>query len=83
MAYVYILKSQRIGKFYIGSTNKSVEERLERHNSGYVQSTNRLKPLEIVLKQHFDGIVLAQKCERKLKRFKRHDFIEKIVKDGL
>ena len=83
MAYIYILKSLRNDKFYIGSTSQSVEERIKRHNSGHIYSTNRLKPLEIVFKQHFDDIAIAQKYERRLKRFKRHDFIEKIVRDGV
>jgi len=83
MAYIYILQSLKNDKFYIGSTRKSVEERLKRHNSGHVHSTNRLKPLAIVFKQHFDDIAAAQKYERRLKQFKKHDFIEKIVKDGI
>jgi putative endonuclease len=44
--YVYILKC-RNGMIYTGCTN-NLEERINRHNSGQVQATKNLLPVEIV-----------------------------------
>jgi putative endonuclease len=44
MWYVYILKSQRDNKIYIGSTN-NIGRRLSEHNSGKVDSTRNRVPL--------------------------------------
>ena len=38
---------------------------------------------QLVFKQEFVNIDIARKVERRLKAFKRRDFIEKIVKDGV
>jgi len=40
MAYVYILYSGSLGKFYVGSTN-NVERRIDRHNSGRSNFTSK------------------------------------------
>ncbi|MEK7116959.1 MAG: GIY-YIG nuclease family protein [Patescibacteria group bacterium] len=78
--YVYILKDDN-GKFYIGSS-KNTDERYKRHLSGFVFTTHRMKNPKIVLVQEYDSIEVAIKIERKLKKLKRKDYIEKIVKDG-
>ncbi|OGY43021.1 MAG: hypothetical protein A2729_05660 [Candidatus Buchananbacteria bacterium RIFCSPHIGHO2_01_FULL_39_14] len=44
MYYVYILKSQKDGKLYIGYTN-NLKVRLEKHNQGKSFSTKRRGPL--------------------------------------
>ncbi len=41
-----------------------------------------MKNPKIVLVQEYDSIEVAIKIERKLKKLKRKDYIEKIVKDG-
>ena len=38
MYYLYILKSNKIEKFYIGQTN-NLEKRIFYHNNGYSKST--------------------------------------------
>jgi len=45
--YVYILKSKKDKKHYIGFT-KNLNERLKQHNEGKVISTKYRKPLELV-----------------------------------
>ncbi len=47
-----------------------------------MRSTKALLPLKVVLKQSLPDIDIAKKLELRLKKFKRRDFIEKIVKDG-
>ena len=45
--YVYLLKSQKDDKYYIGQTN-DIKKRLELHNSGMVISTKSRKPFVLV-----------------------------------
>ena len=81
LGFVYILKSKRNGRFYIGSTN-NVERRYSQHCEGMVYSTKRLLPIELVFQQEFSDINTARRVERRLKSFKRHDIIERIIADG-
>ncbi len=81
MPYVYILESERNGKYYIGST-VDVDRRLNEHNSGKHHTGKRLAPFRIVFKQEFVDIATARKTENRLKKYKRRDFLEKIIKDG-
>ena len=81
MAFVYILQSLRNGRYYIGSTI-NLEKRLKQHSAGMHPSSKRLGPFELVLQQECDNLVTARKIELRLKRFKRKDFIEKIIEDG-
>ncbi|MFW6369782.1 MAG: GIY-YIG nuclease family protein [Bacteroidota bacterium] len=48
--FVYILKCQKDGKYYIGMT-QNVNARLEFHNSGRQRSTRNRLPFELVFKQ--------------------------------
>ena len=78
--YVYILKSEK-GSFYIGSTN-DLDKRLKQHLNGHTQTTRQRKIYRLIFSQRYDSLAEARKIERKIKNFKRKDFIEKIVKDG-
>ncbi len=82
MAWVYILKSSRDGRFYIGSTI-DLSQRLEHHLGGHTPSTKRFGGVELVFKQEFATLKKARNIELRLKRLKRRDYIEKIVRDGL
>ncbi len=79
-ACVYILKSKS-GTFYIGSTD-NLERRLHQHDLGHTQTTRNMKFHELVLKQDYPSLEIARKIERKIKKLKRKDYIEKIVKEG-
>lgn len=81
MAYVYILKSEKNSKYYIGSTN-NYKKRIQQHNSGNVRFTKSIRPLKLVLVQEYKNISIARKIENKLKKLKRKDYIDKIVKEG-
>ncbi len=77
---VYILKSN-YEKYYVGSTD-NIERRIEQHKKGYTHSTKRLGKLELVFSQEFPDLKTARIVEYKLKKLKRKDYIEKIVKEG-
>ena len=76
--YVYILKSRRTGKFYIGQTQK-IETRLTYHNSGYNKSTKSGRPWELVFKQEFETRYESVQFESKLKSMKSHSYIENLI----
>jgi putative endonuclease len=64
--YVYVLRSTRDGKFYVGYT-KDVRKRLELHNSGQVESTKRRTPLELI---YWEGCINQQDATKREKYLK-------------
>jgi putative endonuclease len=79
--FVYILQSLKNNSYYIGSSSKP-EERFKQHNKGFVKATRYKRPYKLVFKQEFKDIEIAKKIELKIKRWKRRDFIVKIIEDG-
>lgn len=66
MFYVYILKSEKDKKHYIGST-KSMRRRLAEHNEGSVFSTKHRRPLTIIYLEGYKAESDARKREQNLK----------------
>ena len=70
-AYVYILRC-RDGSYYVGSTRKSLEERIAEHNAGIHGGYTACRlPVRLVWHQDFDRITDAIAAERQLKRWSR------------
>ena len=68
MHYVYLLKSQKSGKAYIGQTD-NLKQRFYQHNHGQNQSTKSDVPWELVAYEAYRSKALAMERERKLKRY--------------
>ena len=69
--YLYILRC-RDGSYYVGSTRKSLEDRLAEHNSGVLGGyTRSRKPVTLVWSQDFARITDAVAMERRLKGWRR------------
>ena len=64
--YVYVLRSQKDGKFYVGYT-KNVQKRLEEHNSGQVRSTKERRPMKLI---YWEGCIDQQDATRREKYLK-------------
>jgi len=47
MYYVYVMRSQKDKKFYVGFTS-DLQNRLKRHNDGLVESTKFRRPFKVV-----------------------------------
>ncbi|OGY57088.1 MAG: hypothetical protein A2Y84_00295 [Candidatus Colwellbacteria bacterium RBG_13_48_8] len=77
---VYILKSLRNQRYYIGSS-KNVEHRFGQHNAGRVKATHGLLPLELVAFLPCETVTEARSAERRLKNYKRRDIIELVIGD--
>ncbi|MCU4177811.1 GIY-YIG nuclease family protein [Carboxylicivirga sp. N1Y90] len=67
--YTYILYSPHFNKFYYGQS-QNLKTRLEKHNNGQVQSTNRYKPWVIYAYKELKSRPEAIAFEKKLKNLK-------------
>ncbi|PIZ64450.1 hypothetical protein CO051_04760 [Candidatus Roizmanbacteria bacterium CG_4_9_14_0_2_um_filter_39_13] len=81
MATLYILKSEKYNRYYIGSTN-NLKRRLAEHNLGKTLSTKFIRPLKAVFIQDYEMIEEARSIERKLKKFKSRIILERIISEG-
>ena len=70
-AYLYILRCAD-GRYYVGTTRKSLDERLGEHNAGlHAGFTATRRPVTMVFAQHFETIVDAVAAERQVKGWSR------------
>ncbi|MBL7175278.1 MAG: GIY-YIG nuclease family protein [Desulfobacteraceae bacterium] len=77
--FVYILRSQKDGSYYIGST-QDLDERLERHNQGRSKYTKSKRPWNLMYYEEYPDRSDAVKRENQIKRRKDKDYIESLVK---
>lgn len=80
MPYVYVLRSIKDGKRYIGSTD-NLNRRIRQHNEGLVLSTKNRRPLVLVYYQEFEMLYEARIWEGKYK--KSRGIFDKMIKLGL
>ena len=78
--YVYILEDED-NRYYVGSTNNIVRREYQ-HIHKHTYSTSRTKEPRMVFNQEFDSLGIARKIELKLKKLKRKDYLNKVIKDG-
>ncbi len=78
MAYVYILYSEKMDIYYVGSTNDLLK-RIERHNKGTEKFTKRGIPWKLVYSEEFPTNQLAMKREYEIKKKKSRKFIEQLI----
>jgi putative endonuclease len=74
---VYILRSLRNEKHYVGFTSRSVSERLAEHNRGHRgawSSGNR--PFEVIYQESYDSESEAHARERFLKTGKGREWLK-------
>lgn len=79
MAYfVYILKSKKSSKYYIGQTT-NLKRRLFQHNNGKSKSTKSGMPWELVYSEDYATLSESMQRERHIKSQKSRIFIEKLI----
>jgi putative endonuclease len=66
VCYLYILKSFKDGKLYVGVA-KNFQKRLRQHNLGLVRSTKSRRPLALIYTEKFSTLSEARKKEWELK----------------
>ena len=67
MYTIYVLKSSRNGKRYVGWTSKTAEERLKEHLLGSNKWTKQNGPFELVYQEDWKDKTSVIKRERYLK----------------
>jgi len=67
MFYVYAIKSKCYERVYIGQTN-NFKKRIELHNKGYVRSTEKDRPWQLLSVEKFGTRDEARWRERELKK---------------
>lgn len=82
MYYLYILKSLKDNKRYIGSTN-DLQRRLAQHNFGFVKSTKSRKPFVLLYSEKFVNEKDSRLREKYFKTHKGHIELRKILVDGV
>ena len=82
MFYVYVLKSQKDGKFYVGYTS-DLKQRLKAHNTGLVTSTKYRVPFEIVYYEASRNQNDALRREKYLKTTYGKRYIRNRLRDDL
>ena len=81
MYFVYIIYSEKLNRFYTGTTN-SIDKRINEHNSSYYPNSYTSKGIPWILKVHFTFEVSSHAyfAEKFIKRMKSKVFIQKIIK---
>jgi len=77
--FLYILLSEKLSKYYIGSTN-DLERRLHEHNLGHTAFTKLGIPWSLIFSKEFDTIHEARSEERRLKKCKSRKYLEQYMK---
>ena len=80
-AFCYIIFSEKLNRYYIGSTELQVTERLKMHNEhhyGRKKFTAAASDWMIYLEIECDSILKARNIESFIKRMKTRRFIESL-----
>ena len=80
MAHVYILYSQTIDTYYVGSTI-NLEDRLLRHNAGRSKYTKRGIPWTLVYAKEYATKAEACREEYRIKAEKSRKYIEQLIQE--
>ena len=76
--FTYILENQK-GKYYIGITKISLENRLLRHNRGDVKSTKLGRPWHLIYAEPHNSYKSARKREKQIKSWHGGNAFKKLL----
>jgi len=80
MFYVYVLKSKKDKKCYIGFTN-DLRRRFQEHNDGKNRSTFYRRPFELIYYECYRDRDIAKRRETQVKGGKAHTALLKRLKE--
>ena len=78
MAFVYIIYSAKVNKYYVGACT-NLERRLYEHNIGHSKFTSTGTPWELKYTEQFDSLPEAKKRESEIKKRKSRVYIENLI----
>ncbi|MBK6346975.1 MAG: GIY-YIG nuclease family protein [Bacteroidales bacterium] len=79
MPYVYILYSESLDRYYVGSTHGTVEERLYKHNNRHKGFTSTVADWQPVYSEYFKEYPSALLREKEIKKWKNRKMIERLI----
>jgi putative endonuclease len=79
MHYVYIIRSVKDGKYYIGETSDIIT-RLKYHNSGKQRSTKSRIPFELVFSEEYMTREEALRREKQIKSWKGGEAFKRLIR---
>lgn len=82
MSICYILKSEKLNKYYIGASNVGVKERIVAHNNGKYGSksfTAKATDWVLILEIEAESFAHAHRMELKIKSMKSKKYVENLV----
>ena len=79
MFNVYVLKSFRNNKRYIGFTSKALELRLSEHNEGKNSYTRNNRPYKLIYSELFSEEQAARRREKFFKSGNGRKFLDRII----
>ena len=77
MYHVYVLRSEKTGRRYVGSS-QDIEERLRQHNSGESLATKHGAPWKLIHREEFSTRAEAVRRERFYKTGKGRDLLDQL-----
>ena len=80
--YTYVLKSEKNGKWYTGTTS-NLDERLEQHNKGLTRTTKYMRPIELIYFEVCWNKDDAYRRERYLKSGMGKRYLKNRLRGGL
>lgn len=78
MYHVYILRSLKTNKYYIGSTGH-LEDRINRHNSKRSIATKRGYPWQLIFIEQYSTRSQAYRREMQIKSFHGGEAFKKLI----
>ena len=78
MITVYILKSIKTGKYYVGCTN-NIGRRLVEHNSNKTRSLINRGPFELIYQENYNSLSEGRKRESEIKSYKGGNAFKKLI----
>ncbi len=78
MAFLYILRSETTGNFYIGSALDS-DARFSEHERGHSTYSRGRGPWVRVYQEEYATLAEARRRERQLKSWKSHRSIQELI----
>ena len=82
MFYVYILQSEKNGRYYIGYTS-NLADRLRHHNSGANKSTKPHRPWKLIYHESYEDKKSAWLREEQIKSYKGGEAFKKLINGGV
>jgi len=81
MFFVYIIFSEAVQHYYVGST-QNVDDRLRRHNYGHSKATRGKGPWKLMMTFSFNTRAEALELEKKIKKRGIRRFIDDMGQPG-